>query len=121
MSLREEGQAGTALEGLVLTTFTFVHWMEADVVRLQRTALHLLARAEEGGLPKSAGYARYALGVAFLEADNLEGAEQTLKPLLESRLDSELANALYGFFTLALMAEGARGLRACAHPGNGSG
>ena len=61
-SLQGQDFAGTSFEALILTTYTFLHWMEADVVRLMRTATLLLHRVEEGHLSKSIGYARYALG-----------------------------------------------------------
>jgi LuxR family maltose regulon positive regulatory protein len=105
-SLKGQDVPGTSFEALILTTYSFLHWMEADVVRLMRTATLLLRKGEKSQLAKSAGYARYALGVAQLEADDLDGALRTLAPLRNSRLDNELPNALYGVIAMALAAEG---------------
>ena len=104
-ALQDRSFDGTTFEGLLLTTLSFVHWMEADIPRLVRTARDALRKAEENDLAKSASYARYLLGIGLFEAGELEAAQECLEPLLSSRLNSQLGNCLHGTFALALISE----------------
>jgi LuxR family maltose regulon positive regulatory protein len=81
-ALKDAGAPGT-FRGRALTALCYVSWLEAEPDALERFAKRALEVAEDADLPETREFARYFLGIAAYDRDELQRVEAVLEPNLD--------------------------------------
>jgi len=92
----------------ILATLCFVEWLQGNLTGVVDAGLRLQQIGEEQNMPASISYARYFLGIAYYERNDLAAAEVQLRPLIENVHHYPMQNVAQSVFPLA-MAYCARG------------
>jgi LuxR family maltose regulon positive regulatory protein len=103
--LAGEGRPAGTFASRVLISLCHLHWMEADLSRLRRTAEQLLAMAQRASLDEARDFAEYFLGIARYELDELQPAKAHLSRIAAQRYSSNIQNQAHCVIPLALICQ----------------
>jgi LuxR family maltose regulon positive regulatory protein len=101
-ALNEQEGHRTTFHTRLLTTLGFIHWVEADLTRLQQTANEQLRFGLELGLPESIDISRYSLGISHYCRNELTAAEDALAAAVHEGKSGNVFNLAHSAFALAL-------------------
>ena len=101
-ALDEQKAPRTTYHARLLTTLCFMHWVQADLIRLQQTADQLLKLGLELDLPESIGIARYSLGVSHYCCNQPAAAAKNLVVAVNDINIGNIFNFAHSAFALAL-------------------
>jgi LuxR family maltose regulon positive regulatory protein len=99
--LREDSFRGYTYAPRMLLSFCFIYWAAAELPQLLQTADHLLELARERDLPESLDWARYFLGCAHYQQNDLETAARDFAGVVPGHTATHGIVFLHGTFGLA--------------------
>jgi LuxR family maltose regulon positive regulatory protein len=83
--LREDRAHGNAFASRVYAGLCIVAWLSGEMPQLRLTATRMLQVSEERGLLEMGTFARYYIGCALYQMNDLHGAEQEFLSVTQSR------------------------------------
>ncbi|MEZ4768301.1 MAG: LuxR C-terminal-related transcriptional regulator [Caldilineales bacterium] len=83
--LNEDSLHGNSFPSRILMGLCILDWLNTDLSSLRDVAGHFLRLARERGLTESIGWARYFLGIAAYDANDLDLAESEFAAVAEQR------------------------------------
>jgi LuxR family maltose regulon positive regulatory protein len=101
-ALQDRSLRGSTSHTRVLLGLCMAHCMEGNTTRVLRLGEELLKLGEGFDLVESTAFARYLLGLAHFERDDLERAEKILAPTTRRGARPDVTNYVYSSFLLAL-------------------
>ncbi len=100
-AIEDRRHRGTSLHARCILALCFVHSMEGDMESLLRSSTELLALGQEYSLGESVSLARYFLGSAHWDRNDLEAAKSVLEPLARERVPFQISSQAHGVYLLA--------------------
>jgi LuxR family maltose regulon positive regulatory protein len=100
-ALEDRRHRGTSLHARCILALCFVHSMEGDMDSLLRSASELLALGQKYSLGESVSFARYFLGSAHWDRNDLEAAKSVLEPLAQERVPFQISTQAHAVYLLA--------------------
>ncbi len=99
-----EPDHGRAFQMRLLLDACFIHWLAADLTGLTQAATRILEGSDlAGSQVETITWARYHLGVAHYQRNNLKDAERALAPLVRQPYQCHVQCFLNGAAALALV------------------
>lgn len=108
LSLLSEGllasdSSNPTLRGRLLLIYCFMYWFEGDLQNLIQVATRYSEFAEQEQLLEAKCFAKYFLGIAAYQKNDLDKAELYLKEVQENRKNINITADAHNGFTLALI------------------
>ena len=82
MYASDELDANRDYQKLLFGCACFVHWITADLAGLARAARHVVTTSAPSDMTEIVTWSRYHLGLYYYQCNDLEAAEQQLRPLV---------------------------------------
>ena len=101
--LQQANKSNPTLKGRLLLIYCFMYWFEGDLNNLHQVAVEYFDFAEQNQLPEAKCFARYFLGIAAFQRNQLAEAEAYLEEYVRDRANINITADAYNAFTLALI------------------
>ena len=101
-ALQHKKGYGSTYHARLLNTLCYIHWVQADLPRLQQAAQQYLDLGEQFNLPETATIGKYFLGIYHYHSSRPIEAAQHLAPLVQGNYIPRTAIFIHITFALAL-------------------
>lgn len=100
--LEAETFSSPGCQACILQTLCYIYWCDAQTIKLSQTADRLQVISLAHAMPWSLSYARYFLGVAAYERNEMERAVALLEEIVEGPYRYPVQNVVHCAFVLSL-------------------